>query len=92
MIKKILLILFFVLATVFTAYAIEHNYQVRISTDSSGNPEYIGEAIPSVGEASPYWRIMKLSWTGVYCTKVSWAEGSDAMELKWSLKSTYTYP
>lgn len=90
--KKVLLVGLCIILFTLSAFAVEPNYQVRISTDASGNPEYIGEAIPSVGESNLYWRIIKLTWDGVYCTKVSWADGTDKMDKSWTLKATYNYP
>jgi len=67
-------------------------WKVRIENDSSGNPEYVGEANPNRDTNTTGWRIKKITYdSDGNPTEVNWADGNSNFDNIWDNRATYTY-
>lgn len=61
---------------------------------SSGQPLYIGEALPNSGTTEAVWRIRKLEYDNgenLPPTGEIWAGGKTDFDKQWSQRTTYSY-
>jgi len=65
---------------------------IEIENDGSGNPIYVGWAIPGTGILESRWRICKLTYTATFVTAVNWASGTNEYKFVWNDRASYTYP
>jgi hypothetical protein len=65
-------------------------YQSRFEY-SAGLVLYSGYAPAPVGESDPAWVIKKYTYSGTDVVKVTFADGSNAFDKKWSLRTSYSY-
>lgn len=66
-------------------------YAMAIAYDGSGNPEYVGEALPGSATSSAVWRIKKITWSGSNATRIEWADGDTKMNNIWDDYATLIY-
>lgn len=62
---------------------------IRID-DASTTVTYIGEAAIGMSEASPFWKIKKLTTTGTILD-IKWADGNEEFDNVWTNRAALTY-
>ena len=69
-----------------------NGYAILTENNSSGNPVYVAEAVPSSIASNPVWRIKKISYdaNGNF-SKLRWADGVATFIKIWDDRATYTY-
>ncbi len=66
----------------------------KIENYSSGQPKYIGEAMPGTATSSAKWRIRKMEYddgTNMPPTGETWADGTSDFIKIWDDRDTYSY-
>jgi hypothetical protein len=63
-----------------------------MDNNASGQPIYIGEALPGSSKASALWRIKKVTYDGNnFITDVQWADSTVDFVKVWNDRASYTY-
>ena len=74
-------------------YTREQGFSMKISYDSSNRTEYVGIAAPSTKSSDAGWSIYLLTYdstSGGVATR-EYADGTDAFEFSWDLRTSYDY-
>lgn len=78
-------------------------WTLAIENDASGNPIYVGRAVPAeclritqagttTPKASAIWQILKLSYdAGGFVSDEQWANGNDKFQSIWNNRASLTY-
>jgi len=66
----------------------------KMANQSSGQPTYIGEAMPGTATSTAKWRIRKMEYDdgdNMPPTGETWADGVSTFTKSWDLRATYVY-
>jgi hypothetical protein len=63
-----------------------------MENNASGQPVYLGEAIPGTAKDVTGWRIKKIVYDeNNFVTDIQWADGTAEFDKTWDSRDTYTY-
>lgn len=65
--------------------------QFALRLETVGDIDYLGEAQAGTAETAFGWRIKKIDSSTPGTISITWADGTELTDKKWSLRTTYTY-
>lgn len=66
-------------------------YTSTYEYNGSGNPIYIGRAVPGTAKNAPAWQIQKLTWSGSNVTDIQFANASLLFKAIWDDRASLSY-